>query len=232
MNHGSISKHHRLRNRVRCGKTKQRKHHKSLKLFSLPVKWCWPYSGTTEAQFIGNLGMMQSSESVKTPTSTLRTTSRMPSSLKAQACSPRNHVYSTTTPNLISLIWSSSFWSTLNGMCLNTLRIRWILYEVTTTCSQALWKNCKAKDLPHTRNTLPQLNVYSRIWTFTSTIMVLRSSCLSSTNVHKKLGLHGEIVNFVLFQIHFFLIFWTLWIFQGLGDKTSSLPLIFQGHVW
>ncbi len=39
------------------------------------------------------------------------------------------------------------------------------------------------------KNSLPQLNVCSRIWTVTSTAMILRSSCLGSTNVCKKVGI-------------------------------------------
>ncbi len=52
----------------------------------------------------------------------------------------------------------------------------------------------------HTRNSLPQLNVYSRIWMVASTVMVLRISCLSSTNVYKKMGITLKVVNFVFFS--------------------------------
>ncbi len=57
MNHRPTSECQRPRNRVRCGKKKQRKCHKSLKMFPLSVKWCRP--------FIGISDMTQNPESVK-----------------------------------------------------------------------------------------------------------------------------------------------------------------------
>ncbi len=48
--------------------------------------------------------------------------------------------------------------------------------------------------MPHTRNSLPQLNVYSRIWTVTSIVMILRSSGIHLTNVFPKfLSLHSTV---------------------------------------
>ncbi len=117
MNHGSTSGCWRPRNRVRWGKKKQRKRHKTLKPFPLLVKWWWLYSGTAKAQFIGNLGMKQ------TPTLTLWAISGMLSSSNAQICSSGNHVYSMTMPNFIPLIWSRSCLRTLNGKCSTTFHI-------------------------------------------------------------------------------------------------------------
>ncbi len=137
----------------------------------------------------------------------------MLSSVNAQDYSLGNRVYSTAMPNLILLIWSSSCLRTSNGKCLSSLHTRWTSCWAAR-CSRKNWAN----DLPHMWNSSPQLNVYSRIWMVTSTTMVLRSSCLGSTNVYKKMGITWKSYKFCSFS--------PFWIFQQLVDKTSWLSLI------
>ncbi len=97
------------------------------------------------------------------------------------------------------------------------LHISVLVWQVCCTCNRTI-----LYVLIWTRN------VYSRIGIIAFTAMVLRSSCLCWTNnVHKRWGLGGEAVNFVLFPIKFFCNFLNpFWIFQGLGDRTSWLLLV------
>ncbi len=107
----------------------------------------------------------------------------------------------------------------------STLRTCRTSRRAITTCSQGSRKNWEANDLPHMRNLLPQLNVYSKIWVVASTAVVLKSSCFGSTNVYKKWELCGLVVNFVL-PIKFFCSFSDLFgFFSGLATKLFVSPL-------